>query len=67
MNSYDTGTIGGILAMKYWRQLFSTGYINPQDNFPDVTASQTSEIVSILSAGTFFVSFRTRARPIGRH
>jgi hypothetical protein len=54
--SYDTGTIGGILAMKYWRQLFSTGYINPEDDHPDVTASQTSEIVSILSAGTFFVS-----------
>ncbi|KIW69950.1 hypothetical protein PV04_02262 [Phialophora macrospora] len=51
---YDTGTIGGILAMKYWRRLFSTGYINPKDNHEDVTASQTSEIVSILSAGTFF-------------
>jgi hypothetical protein len=53
--SYDTGTIGGILAMKYWRHLFSTGYINPKDDLPDVTASQTSTIVSILSAGTFFV------------
>jgi hypothetical protein len=42
--------------MKYWRRLFSTGYINPVDDFPDVTAAQTSEIVSILSAGTFFVS-----------
>ncbi|KIW58165.1 hypothetical protein PV05_02712 [Exophiala xenobiotica] len=51
---YDTGTIGGILAMKYWRNLFSTGYVNPKDNYRDVTASQTSEIVSILSAGTFF-------------
>jgi MFS transporter, SP family, sugar:H+ symporter len=51
---YDTGTIGGILGMKYWRKLFSTGYINPKDNYPDVTASQSSEIVSILSAGTFF-------------
>ena len=51
---YDTGTIGGILAMKYWRKLFSTGYINPKDGLPDVDASQTSEIVSILSAGTFF-------------
>lgn len=40
--------------MKYWRKLFSTGYINPKDDFPDVTASQQSEIVSILSAGTFF-------------
>lgn len=40
--------------MKYWRDQFSTGYINPKDNQPDVTASQTSLIVSILSAGTFF-------------
>ncbi len=40
--------------MKYWRNLFSTGYVNPKDNYRDVTASQTSEIVSILSAGTFF-------------
>ncbi|KAE8155230.1 general substrate transporter [Aspergillus avenaceus] len=51
---YDTGTISGILAMPYWRQLFSTGYINPSDNFPDVTSSQSSMIVSLLSAGTFF-------------
>ncbi|KAH8429746.1 uncharacterized protein LDX57_007418 [Aspergillus melleus] len=40
--------------MKYWRQLFSTGYINPDDNFSDVTSSQSSMIVSLLSAGTFF-------------
>ena len=40
--------------MSYWRKEFSTGYINPKDGLPDVTASQTSEIVSILSAGTFF-------------
>lgn len=51
---YDTGTIGGILGMKYWRDQFSTGYINPTDGGKDVTAAQTSEIVSILSAGTFF-------------
>lgn len=51
---YDTGTIGGILGMKYWRNQFSTGYINLKDNERDVTSSQTSEIVSILSAGTFF-------------
>ncbi|KAJ5675189.1 uncharacterized protein N7477_005123 [Penicillium maclennaniae] len=51
---YDTGTISGILAMKYWRSLFSTGYINPTDHFPDVTSSQSSMIVSLLSAGTFF-------------
>lgn len=51
---YDTGTIGGILAMPYWRNLFSTGYVNPVDNELDVTSTQKSEIVSILSAGTFF-------------
>jgi len=51
---YDTGTIGGILGMKHWRDLFSTGFVNPKDNQPDVTADQTSLIVSILSAGTFF-------------
>lgn len=51
---YDTGTIGGILAMPYWRNLFSTGYINEKDHMRDITADQKSEIVSILSAGTFF-------------
>ncbi|KAL8711272.1 MAG: hypothetical protein Q9225_007141 [Loekoesia sp. 1 TL-2023] len=51
---YDTGTIGGILAMPYWRNTFSTGYINLKDNKPDVSPSQSSEIVSLLSAGTFF-------------
>jgi MFS transporter, SP family, sugar:H+ symporter len=50
---YDTGTIGGILAMKYWKDLFSTGYRDEKGDL-NVTASQTSEIVSILSAGTFF-------------
>lgn len=40
--------------MPYWRKLFSTGYINPKDHLPDVSANQSSEIVSILSAGTFF-------------
>ncbi|EHK97861.1 MFS general substrate transporter [Glarea lozoyensis ATCC 20868] len=49
---YDTGTIGGILAMPYWKQEFSTGFVDDQG--PNVTASQTSQIVSILSAGTFF-------------
>jgi sugar porter (SP) family MFS transporter len=54
MYRYDTGTIGGILGMNYWRQTFSTGFINKTDNMLDVTAEQTSLIVSILSAGTFF-------------
>jgi len=51
---YDTGTIGGILQMPYWRNQFSTGFINANDGLPDVSPSQQSEIVSILSAGTFF-------------
>ncbi|KXJ95015.1 high-affinity glucose transporter RGT2 [Microdochium bolleyi] len=50
---YDTGTISGILAMPYWQRLFSTGYRNTQNEL-DVSPSETSAIVSILSAGTFF-------------
>ncbi|EOD51466.1 putative mfs monosaccharide protein [Neofusicoccum parvum UCRNP2] len=45
---YDTGTISGILAMDYFKQEFAT--VTP----PEITASQESLIVSILSAGTFF-------------
>ncbi|KAG4442475.1 hypothetical protein IFR05_002077 [Cadophora sp. M221] len=51
---YDTGTIGGIIAMPHWLQTFSTGYKNPDTGLPDITASESSLIVSILSAGTFF-------------
>lgn len=51
---YDTGTIGGILAMKFWGNQFSTGYVSPTTGLKTVNANQTSEIVSILSAGTFF-------------
>ncbi|KAH7247374.1 uncharacterized protein BKA55DRAFT_691449 [Fusarium redolens] len=50
---YDTGTIGGILAMPYWQREFSTGYVDAKGN-PNITSSQESAIVSILSAGTFF-------------
>jgi len=50
---YDTGTIAGILAMDYWKNLFSTGYKDSSGN-PDVSPSESSAIVSILSAGTFF-------------
>ena len=49
---YDTGTIGGILAMPYWLQQFSTGY--RVKGKPAITANQSSQIVSLLSAGTFF-------------
>lgn len=47
--SYDTGTIGGILAMDFWLREFST----PGNN-GEITPAQDSLIVSILSAGTFF-------------
>jgi len=40
--------------MPYWQDLFSTGYKNPEGHL-DVSPSQSSAIVSILSAGTFFV------------
>ncbi|KAF4976814.1 hypothetical protein FZEAL_6555 [Fusarium zealandicum] len=50
---YDTGTISGILAMPYWQRLFSTGYRDPEGNL-NVSGSEESGIVSILSAGTFF-------------
>ena len=39
--------------MKYWKDHFSTGYRDDTGAL-NVNASQTSEIVSILSAGTFF-------------
>ncbi|KAK7524439.1 glucose transporter-like protein [Phyllosticta citriasiana] len=44
---YDTGTISGILAMKYWLKLFSTQADGT------LTAGEDSLIVSILSVGTF--------------
>ncbi|KAK8007649.1 release factor [Apiospora arundinis] len=50
---YDTGTISGIQAMEYWQTLFSTGYVNSKGHL-DVSPSQSSAVVSILSAGTFF-------------
>ncbi|RKF64218.1 putative glucose transporter rco-3 [Erysiphe neolycopersici] len=52
---YDTGNISGILAMRYFKNQFSTGHKSVQDGRlqPDITSSQESLIVSILSAGTF--------------
>lgn len=40
------------MAMPYWLKTFSTGYT--VDGAPAITSSQSSMIVSILSAGTFF-------------
>ena len=39
--------------MPYWLQLFSTG-AKDKDGGPAITASEKSQIVSLLSAGTFF-------------
>lgn len=50
---YDTGTISGILAMGYWQNEFSTGHRDNTGHL-NITSSQQSEVVSILSAGTFF-------------
>ncbi|KAK9454611.1 general substrate transporter [Dipodascopsis uninucleata] len=59
---YDTGTISGILAMTYWKDLFSTGYRDSTGALA-ITSSEQSEIVSVLSAGTFFGSLL--AAPLG--
>ena len=61
--SYDTGTIGGILAMPYWLNLFSTGTKDRKTGDPALSASERSLIVSILSAGTFFGALA--AAPMG--
>ncbi|EGV61718.1 hypothetical protein PSN45_000409 [Yamadazyma tenuis] len=45
---YDTGTISGIMAMKYVTERF------PQDIPNEFSSSEKSLIVSILSVGTFF-------------
>ncbi|PQE21772.1 glucose transporter rco-3 protein [Rutstroemia sp. NJR-2017a WRK4] len=51
---YDTGAISGIMAMHAFRKQFSTGYIDPTDHEPSVSPGQSSQIVAMLSAGTFF-------------
>lgn len=43
---YDTGTIGGILAMPYWLKTFAT--TTDETGAPVITSSQSSLIVSIL-------------------
>lgn len=48
---YDTGTIGGIIAMDYWKKTFST-----QPDGYTITASEDSLIVSILSAGMSIIA-----------
>jgi SP family sugar:H+ symporter-like MFS transporter len=50
---YDTGTVSGILAMSYWDTQFSTGY-RDSTGHPNVSPLQSSEVLSILSAGSCF-------------
>src|SRR4051812_9943466 len=52
-NSTTHRTISGIIAMKWWREQFSTGYTNSEGAL-DISPDQSAQIVSILSAGTFF-------------
>jgi len=68
---YDTGTIGGILAMPYWIKQFATDsplaksnpLYNADTNGLYISTSQNSLIVSILSVGTFFGALT--AAPVG--
>ncbi|KAF4624385.1 hypothetical protein G7Y89_g13786 [Cudoniella acicularis] len=60
---YDTGTISGILAMTAFREQFTTGYLDPKDHAVNVSPAQSSLIVAILSAGTFFGALM--AAPLG--
>jgi MFS family permease len=57
-----SSTISGILAMKAFRKQFSTGYRDANHKL-DISPAQSSQIVSILSAGTFFGSLL--AAPLG--
>ncbi|TGO44119.1 hypothetical protein BOTNAR_0934g00020 [Botryotinia narcissicola] len=54
LHRYDTGTIAGIITMRYWLDTFSTGYIDPKTGQLGITSNESSLIVSILSAGTLF-------------
>ena len=49
--------------MSAFRKQFSTGYRNASDGQLNVSPAQSSQIVSILSAGTFFGSLL--AAPLG--
>ena len=45
-------TINGILAMESFRLQFSTGHRNPDTEQPDLSTSQSSLVVAILSIGS---------------
>ncbi|KAJ7226629.1 monosaccharide importer [Mycena haematopus] len=54
---YDTGTIGGVIAMQDWLNVFGkfdpTHVLGADTNFMYLPTSSKSLVVSILSAGTF--------------
>ncbi|KAK9323682.1 general substrate transporter [Lipomyces orientalis] len=52
---YDTGSISGVIAMDHFKKVFAT--TTDALGNPILTSSQTSLIVSILSAGTTIGSF----------
>lgn len=52
-------TISGIIVMPWWLKQFSTGHMNKPEieggeMTPGISPAESAEIVSILSAGTFF-------------
>lgn len=49
---YDTASISGILTMRYWIDTMATNV--DENGEPFVTTTQTSLVVSLLSAGIFF-------------
>ncbi|KAJ7911113.1 monosaccharide importer [Mycena leptocephala] len=55
---YDTGTIGGVIAMQDWLNVFGqfdpTGTLGQKTNGMYLATADKSLVVSILSAGTFF-------------
>ncbi|KAK7053785.1 putative glucose transporter rco-3 [Favolaschia claudopus] len=55
---YDTGTIGGVIAMQDWLDVFgtfdSTGQLGQSTKGMYLPTKDKSLVVSILSAGTFF-------------
>ncbi|KAJ7123202.1 general substrate transporter [Mycena epipterygia] len=55
---YDTGTIGGVIAMQDWLNVFGefdpTHVLGKQTNGMFLRTADKSLVVSILSAGTFF-------------
>jgi MFS family permease len=49
--------------MDAFRHQFSTGYTTAEDPVPNISPKQSSQVVSILSAGTFFGALL--AAPLG--